>query len=182
VADFEDGKLDGWALRPESKARIKKHEGNAFLEIPGRGRAPTLLPVGQHQDFSLSLSVMKGNGGVQFRNGYKAFFKSNGDVWIRRPGAMLVRWVRKPCDIQKRFQRMKVVCNGPIVRFYMNGHMELEMLDHTPKKTRVCLLGSCFDNIEFSADTPVDEKLMALPQDAGALGLYLGSGIRASPR
>jgi len=167
VEDFEDANLEGWEFGKRAKGEIETQDGNSFLRVVGRSRTLTRIPATDLADFSVEFSTR--GGGMHFRDGFKVFFKGGGrDLWFRRPGAMLLRWVRKEYDAE-RFHKVKVVCLGAIVRLYVDGLMEAEVLDHNPTAAPFFLRGGpCFDDISITADIPSDEGLIALPPDAGA--------------
>jgi hypothetical protein len=165
--DFKSADPALWASAKNPQAAIVPAGDKPLLRLAGREMTTLKIPCESRQDFVLQMRV-KGCGGVQFRDGYKIFFKPDGNVWIRRPGSMLLDWVRTPRNIDE-FHTIKVVAIGKIVRFYADGLLELEMLDHAPVSGPFYLVGSGdFDWIEINEQVPADEALMAVPKDAGA--------------
>ena len=165
--DFRTADASVWAHDKNPKAQIVMEGNKPFLRLAGREMTTLKILCESRQDFVLQIRV-KGCGGVQFRDGYKIFFKPDGNVWIRRPGSMLLDWVRTPRNIGE-FHTIKVVAAGKIVRFYVDDLLELEVLDHAPVSGPFYLVGSGdFDWIEINEQVPADEALMAVPKDAGA--------------
>lgn len=167
LEDFESANPDAWSNAQRPKARLLRSDGNTVLQIEGRQQQTLPIPAPAMRDFDLRVEV-RGPGGVHFRDDFKIFFKGNGNVWIRRPGAMLLRWVRQRRDMGK-FHTIRVVAIGRIVRIYIDDTMELECLDHGPKAGRFAFCGSGhFDDLRILDTVPLREALMAIPRDAGA--------------
>ena len=165
--DFETADPTVWSNETRPKAGLVERDGNRMLHIDGRQQQTLAIPAEARRDFDLTVQI-RGPGGVHFRDDFKVFFKGNGNVWIRRPGAMLLRWVRQRRDISV-FHTMRVVAAGRIVRIYIDETLELEFLDHDPKAGRFAFCGSGdFDNLRIRDELPQSEALMAVPKDAGA--------------
>lgn len=164
---FDEADPADWSADRGPETVIVKEQGNAFLRVAGRQQLALRFPCGKLRDFVLSVRV-RGPGGVHFRDGYKVFFKGDGTMWFRRPGAMLLRWVRERRDLD-RFHEIRIVAAGRIVRIYVDDVVELECLDHAPIEAPFALCGSGdFDDIRLEDAVPVEEALMAVPRDAGA--------------
>jgi len=162
------------------RTQIVREGGIAVLRLIGRQQKTLKIPCAPRRDFVYRVRV-RGPGGVHFRRGYKVFFKGDGTMWMRRPGAMLLRWVRAPRDLS-RFHEIRVVCVGEIVRVYVDDKMELECLDHSPAAGSFSLCGSGdFDEIRISDDIPPNDAVIALPVDAGANFIEEGTYARMKP-
>lgn len=167
VEDFSAADPAAWKRTDPPKAEIVTEAGKTFLRVTGREQLALKIPTQDRQDFVLQARV-RGPGGVHFRDGYKVFFKTTGDMWIRRPGSMLLDWVRTPRSVQE-FHAIRVVAVGKIVRVYVDDALEFEGLDHAPKAAPFFLCGSGdFDLIRVDEAIPPDEAVMATPRDAGA--------------
>lgn len=165
--DFEKADPAEWTHAGRSNSEIVREDGKALLSLTGREQQSIPIPAEPLRDFVLQFEV-RGPGGMQFRDGYKVFFKGNGEVWVRRPGSMLLDWIRTKRDMSE-FNTIRVVCAGKIVRVYVNDTLEFEGLDHSPAAGRFALSGSGdFNYIVIDEDVPLTEALMATPRDAGA--------------
>jgi len=178
VEDFEDGSLAGWRFKEPLSGEIVEVDGNSVLTVKssrkvGKGSV-VQMPVPAMEDFVVQARFRNHSGaGIHFRKGYKVFFLGGGDMWMRRPGAMLVRWVRgwNGRDDYKRADahEIRACAVGRIVRVYVDDRMELEMLDYSPGAHPFWVRhrGAQFDDIRVSAHVPPEEGLIAFPVDAG---------------
>lgn len=165
--DFETADPALWTSAGTPTVAIVRADGKAVLRLDGREQQSFKLPIEEHRDFDLRVSI-RGPGGIHFRDGYKVFFKPDGEMWIRRPGAMLLDWVRTRRDMD-RFNTIRVVCADRIVRVYVNDALEFEGLDHAPLAAPFFFCGSGdVDWLHVAATVPAHEALMVVPQDAGA--------------
>ncbi|MHC4871292.1 MAG: hypothetical protein ACYTFY_05560 [Planctomycetota bacterium] len=165
--NFQEADLRDFGFPRGLKGEAVSEGDNIFLKTSGKKNETVALPRGKVEDFDLSIDI-RGLGGIHFRNGFKVFFKPNGNMWFRRPGAMLLRWVREKRDI-KKFHTVRVVCVGKIVRIYVDQKMELECLDYKSLSQPVFLRGAAdFDNITIRNNIPDGEALIALPEDEGS--------------
>jgi hypothetical protein len=177
--DFEDGKLDaytvtGFGAEP-TPPKIVTRKGNQLMHLNQEGRAwhKAMLRGTRYKDFVLEAdmkkpAILKGYVGLSFRNDLRVFFKQQGVVMLTVPGGggSLAQSIKGfPAT---KFQRLKVVCIGPIIRVYVGDDVVIEV--SAPEHDTAGPIGlishstsASFDNVRLTPRVPASECVMVQP-------------------
>jgi len=169
IEDFEGGSLDGWKIE-KGHARIEVEKGNAVLECGG---ATLWLGDETFNDFSLEAKIRRtytrgGNVGFVFRGGYRVYIKLVGKIWLDGPGGVSSRGISRKIDTDE-YRTLKIVCAGPVVRFYVDGTYEGQVNGLVTDAGRVGLFGGgkvhnvYFDDVKLDTHVVPGEFLIAEP-------------------
>jgi len=176
VEDFEDASIGQFETKkgadaPE-KSEIVSEEDNSVLHVKGKMHSEVWHKDSAFKDFTLEVSVKKTGGsyaGVSLREGYRVFFQMKGFVQIiNRSSQTLFKSAKAFGAVKNEYQRLKVVCAGPILHVYVNGEHVIKITGIESVEAPVAFYAhnadAYFDDLKIDTHVDPGEYLAVEPQ------------------